>query len=1227
MAVDTNFASLFDKLKVEDPWLPPSTWESIPSENGGRPSSNSHTSPQQPLHHLSSVSEASLVRLAFNSLQGLESALVCIQQLSAAFCTDPADRSFHGIPSLWSRSSSTHALGRILNSIGCFGSLVFLLRKFVDNFMNIPMDVDPSQYGQENSESASQSHCGSDMQKEHPLPYSLVNQAFAVAVGKILEGYVSALNTLYASVRLRHSSEVVNVPLHESNEAAFLTSIVHSEITLLEVYLHTKELRTQIEALGNICNLYDITLCFSVSSLEELTAKADLEFSKFCRGGDLLTYLYTQTTVADPAHLALLKFLFIRSCEPYCKFVRSWMFRAEISDPYKEFIVECVDNLPPDLHCKAGIPFDFPLASIRQDGVAVPCFLKDFLIPVIRAGQQLQVLMKLLELCDYAGPGDHTYEDVLPSCGGYLTNYMVHTSPMTFNKAHLRDLVTARKNYYIKMQEKLESLLTKLEFRYQQVALHNAAPIIFDNSRGGLKSEISFALNSPTADKWISNVTGDKICSNSSERDGSDWFDTSEASECSSLTGSDEQAEVEQPLFPNNFVEQEHQYLSSVRFSLSSSVDNTLGKSTQRKDSQDVESNLPDYLQKNNALDHFTQSHCKKKALRHMFEPPSFSVPNLSCIPNAQFTDGFTDKSWSLGLPNNPFYDDHEYRYHQRLDHYTSPEVNKADKDSFNRNLPCFRKVTSRKGVPDMGKDQLENAFNTSNSLTLQMGKDHCRSNIFSTNPNLTRNASFNPRNKHGWKCSLAYGHSLPCYDFSTVENPLAVFDEKLTVSLRNEIEYQVHSTDKIYDQGKQDNGEDSVLVNDGRTTCPSSPLDTEEQGREALLSTDFSGGKSWESLLNNFHCTEKESVREQSESLLAVFEIPLDFIIDKCLLQEILLQYCYVSKLAIKLLEGFDLHEHFLALRRYHFMELADWVDLFIKSLSHHNWHALEADQRVSEIQGFLEMSVQRSSCERDPNKDRLFVHIKENTRLPLSTTSIGVHSFDFLGLGYRVDWPVSIVLTPSALKIYADIFSFLVQVKLAVFSLNDVWRSLKDVIHFIGKSSHSAEHKKEVHQFNMLIKMRHQVNHFISTLQQYVLSQLSHISWGRFLNNLKHKVKDMMDLESVHMEYLTDSLRICFLSDETRTIASIIERILQCALDFRSCLTSNSGDGVLNQGDLLGKLSRINMSQVFAIRQKFNKNLKELHLCYLRSPKHGEFGLSSFWGYLNYNQYFTDA
>jgi gamma-tubulin complex component 6 len=232
------------------------------------------------------------VRLAMFALQGVQSALISIKQLSAAFCYEPADRTIHRIPSLWNRSSSTHALGKILNSIGCSGSIVFLLHNFVDYFTKSKLDESSMGKRGDNSEPERQNHHDSKEHDKNCPPYSLVNHAFAVAVGKVLQGYLCALDTLYASVGFRRSSRSVGMPLHESSMVGCLTSVVHSEITLLELYLHTKELRIQIEALGNICNLHNVARCFSASSFEDEIAKATFEFCNFCRGGDLLTYLY-----------------------------------------------------------------------------------------------------------------------------------------------------------------------------------------------------------------------------------------------------------------------------------------------------------------------------------------------------------------------------------------------------------------------------------------------------------------------------------------------------------------------------------------------------------------------------------------------------------------------------------------------------------------------------------------------------------------------------------------------------------------------------------------------------------------------------------------------------------------------------------------------------------------------------------------------------------------------
>lgn len=105
----------------------------------------------------------------------------------------------------------------------------------------------------------------------------------------------------------------------------------------------------------------------------------------------------------------------------------------------------------------------------ERDGVTIPCFLKDHLIPLTRAGQQLQVLMKLLELCTYVASNEHSYEDLLPHWNAFSSNHLPNACPITFKKENIETRVISRGSYYKMMLEKLESLLTKLEFRYQQV--------------------------------------------------------------------------------------------------------------------------------------------------------------------------------------------------------------------------------------------------------------------------------------------------------------------------------------------------------------------------------------------------------------------------------------------------------------------------------------------------------------------------------------------------------------------------------------------------------------------------------------------------------------------------------------------------------------------------------------------------------------------------------------
>lgn len=233
------------------------------------------------------------MRLAMNALQGVESALISIEKLSPLLCYSSADRTFHRIPSLWTRSSSTAVVGNLLISIGQFGCIIFLLRRFV-NYFTTP-DFGGVRELEKNPKTDS---C--EEEKSHLRNLTLINQAFAISVGKVIDGYISALNTLSASVSLRH--------FLKTKDGGCLTSIGHSEMTLLEVYLHTTGLRTQMQALGNICNVNHLTVDFPVSSLEDLRAKSDSEFSAFPRSGALLSFLYAQLKVSlsEPLYLSSL---------------------------------------------------------------------------------------------------------------------------------------------------------------------------------------------------------------------------------------------------------------------------------------------------------------------------------------------------------------------------------------------------------------------------------------------------------------------------------------------------------------------------------------------------------------------------------------------------------------------------------------------------------------------------------------------------------------------------------------------------------------------------------------------------------------------------------------------------------------------------------------------------------------------------------------------------------
>lgn len=88
-------------------------------------------------------------------------------------------------------------------------------------------------------------------------------------------------------------------------------------------------------------------------------------------------------------HSGVLKFLFVRSFEPYSEFIRSWIYEANFSDPYNEFVVEYPENLSHFEVSSTGVSADFALATIR---VIFPNKLRCFQFREIMGGAILHPL-------------------------------------------------------------------------------------------------------------------------------------------------------------------------------------------------------------------------------------------------------------------------------------------------------------------------------------------------------------------------------------------------------------------------------------------------------------------------------------------------------------------------------------------------------------------------------------------------------------------------------------------------------------------------------------------------------------------------------------------------------------------------------------------------------------------------------------------------------------------
>lgn len=423
------------------------------------------------------------------------------------------------------------------------------------------------------------------------------------------------------------------------------------------------------------------------------------------------------------------------------------------------------------------------------------------------------------------------------------------------------------------------------------------------------------ALNS----KWISlllRAIGSKDFDDSSAKD--EFFyggDTSESSECSSLSGSEEQSEAEQQIEHPNGLFGTEKYFSALSFSRSTPNSNPPQKYLQSEKSGHKERDSHEICESTDALALFMLTQHKRKILSS--SGPEASKESHLSSRDSHYTHSLVSNCWPLGgLLENPFCIDrgcgNDPEMHLSASGLKGCKGNiQVSKEGVSNSKTLGNDNAFTEEI--LGEGQLHNGYGTSNLFSMQGLKLNYSGNIFSINPMLTRNTLFHQTGKSGERCTTDLGQSFPYFDFSSVEDACKVCVEKLTVGSRQAV-FKDSSQSAISTKGDLFNEQrypvHEILLDNTKGSCVYPHLDLKDHEKN-LVATNISSTSSWESLLYTSNNIENTTVKDHRQEFSAIFEIPLDFIIDKCLLQEILLQYPFFSYHGITLMFPFAFIVH----------------------------------------------------------------------------------------------------------------------------------------------------------------------------------------------------------------------------------------------------------------------------------------------------------------------------
>ncbi|CAF1114048.1 unnamed protein product [Adineta ricciae] len=197
----------------------------------------------------------------------------------------------------------------------------------------------------------------------------------------------------------------------------------------------------------------------------------------------------------------------------------------------------------------------------------------------------------------------------------------------------------------------------------------------------------------------------------------------------------------------------------------------------------------------------------------------------------------------------------------------------------------------------------------------------------------------------------------------------------------------------------------------------------------------------------------------------------------------------------------------------------------------------------RVSSMRQLLYTSLDQAG---ELNHLHDVLQLSSKLDIPNSVSLLDPSLLDYFDLNYLIQWPLNIVISQDMLEKYKIIFRFLLRILIVKQVLNEIWIMLKAC-----KQRNPA--LAQLHQY------RHQMQHFMTVLSNYITNQVIQVAWNEFMRKIQ-KAKHINEIAAAHNEYLDRTMLNCLLTPNAAPILSEVNRVLTLIIRFRCQLKTFS-------------------------------------------------------------------